>query len=317
MPTELSIIIVNWNGSEFLRRCIESIAKAPPQVSYDIIVVDNASTDDSVRWLRSDEAKMCLGKARLHVLENAENLGFSRANNQGIEHSKALFLFLLNSDTEVRPGAIDALIATLKSDERAGMCGPRLVNPDDSLQPSVYRNPPAAWEILLSGSRLYRLLPAGVRGELLLGGHWDHARRRRVPRLSGAAMMVKREVIDSVGGLDERFHMYGEDVEWCLRIARTGWLLIFEPDAIVMHHGSQSSRKRWDNLETERRIIDGQLRFQRYCLSRWRLISNLLASSAVASTAHTWRSIRGRSTDKTGMALGLYAKHLKEALWRK
>jgi len=317
VASELSIIIVNWNGGEFLRRCIESIVESPPQVSYDIIVVDNASTDDSVRWLRSDEAKMCLGKARLGVLENAENLGFSRANNQGIAHSEAPFLFLLNSDTEVRPGAIDALIATLKSDERAGMCGPRLVNPDDSLQPSVYRNPPAAWEILLSGSRLYRLLPAGVRGELLLGGHWDHARRRRVPRLSGAAMMVKREVIDSVGGLDERFHMYGEDVEWCLRIARTGWLLIFEPDAIVMHHGSQSSRKRWDTLETERRIIDGQLRFQRYCLSRWRLISNLLASSAVASTAHTWRSIRGRSTDETGMVLGLYAKHLKEALWRK
>ncbi len=314
MASELSIIIVNWNGGEFLRRCIESIVESPPQVSYDIIVVDNASTDDSVRWLRSDEAKMCLGKARLCVLENAENLGFSRANNQGIAHSEAPFLFLLNSDTEVRPGAIDALIATLKSDERAGMCGPRLVNPDDSLQPSVYRNPPAAWEILLSGSRLYRLLPAGVRGELLLGGHWDHARRRRVPRLSGAAMMVKREVIDSVGGLDEQFHMYGEDIEWCLRIARAGWSLIHEPEAVVMHHGGQSSKQRWGGLETTRRVIDGQLRFQENCLPLGQLLANILASSVVALAAHASRRLRGRPTVETRMALELYAKYLKRAL---
>lgn len=317
MAAELSIIIVNWNGGEFLRRCIQSIAQSPLEVTYNVIVVDNASTDDSLCFLRSPEARELLGEAELHLVENAENLGFSRANNQAIARSAAPLLFLLNSDTEVKPGAIDTLIATLKSDERYGVCGPRLVNADGSLQPSTIRNPTAAWEVLISGLRLYRLLPRSIRGELLLGNHWDHRRRRPVGFLSGAALLVKREVVRAVGGLDERFYMYGEDVEWCLRIARAGWLLIFEPEAIIVHHGSQSSLQRWGSLERDRRSLDGHLRFQKYCLPRRHLISNVLASSLVASIAHAWRRLRGRSTAETKMALELYARYLKQALWER
>lgn len=280
---------------------------------YEVIVVDNASTDSSVAWLHSDEAHALLGEAPLLVIENQENRGFSQANNQAITLSTAPLLFLLNPDTEVRPTAIDTLIAALQSDRNVGACGPRLVNPDGSLQPTVWHNPPAAWEILLSGLKVYKLIPTRLRGELLLGPLWDHARRRRVPRLSGAALLIKREVIDQVGGLDEQYHMYGEDVEWCLRIARAGWGLVFEPSAVVMHHGSQSSLRRWDSLEVGRRILDGQLHFQKQCLSRPHLMANVLASSVVALVAHGWRALRGRKTAETRMALGLYAHYLKGA----
>ncbi len=317
MPTELSIIIVNWNGGEFVRRCIESIVASSPQVSYDIIVVDNASTDDSVRWLRSDEAKMCLQGTQLYVLENSENLGFSRANNQGIAYSEAPFVFLLNPDTEVMPGAIDALVATLKSDGRIGACGPRLINRDGSLQPSVGHNPVGGWEILVLGLRLHRLMPRSLRGEIMLGSHWDHARRRQAEFLSGAAILAKRKMIDEVGGLDERFHMYGEDVEWCLRIIRSEWSLVFEPAAVVTHLGGQSSMQRWSDLERNRNSIEGLLRFQKYCLPRRRLVSYILASSLITSGAHMWRSLRGRPTDETKNALGVYAHYLKQALWEK
>ena len=176
MKVELSVVIVNWNGGALLRRCLACIAQHPPLVPYEVIVVDNASTDSSVAWLHSDEAHALLREAPLRVIENQENRGFSQANNQAITLSTAPLLFLLNPDTEVRPTAIDTLIAALQSDRTVGACGPRLVNPDGSLQPTVWHNPPAAWEILLSGLKVYKFIPTRLRGELLLGPLWNHAR---------------------------------------------------------------------------------------------------------------------------------------------
>ncbi|MGB8511006.1 MAG: glycosyltransferase, partial [Pyrinomonadaceae bacterium] len=178
MKAELSIIIVNWNGGDFLRRAVECVAAAPPRTSFDIIVIDNHSSDDSLERMRASTVVKQLDAAQLRVVVNADNLGFSKANNQGFGLTDAPLLFLLNSDAEVRAGAIDKLVETIRSEHETGACGPLLVNPDGTLQPSVFRNPPTAWETLLSGFRLHRLLPARARGELLLGGHWDHATRR-------------------------------------------------------------------------------------------------------------------------------------------
>jgi N-acetylglucosaminyl-diphospho-decaprenol L-rhamnosyltransferase len=313
VAVDLCIAIVNWNGGRLLRRCIESIIESPPTVSYEIVVVDNASTDDSVSWLRSG-GESEPGEGKTHLIENSENLGFGKASNQAFAYSDASLIFLLNNDTEVRPGAIDSLIATLRSHVRIGGCGPRLVNPDGSLQVSAWRNPPAAWAILVSGLRLHLLIPAFVRGELLLGRHWNHLRRRRVGMLSGAAILVKREVIEDVGGFDERFHMYAEDDEWCLRIARAEWRLVFEPAAVVMHHGGHAASSRWNDLERVLRITDEGLRFQRLCLSRWQLTSNTLANCLVVSLAYIWRSLTGRPTIETKLKLGLYVKYLKRAI---
>lgn len=314
MAVELSIVIINWNGGTLLRQCVESIVQSPPSVSYEIIVVDNSSTDDSLNWSRSTVLEKDLGSVKIHLIENPENLGFSKAINQAIAYSEAPMLLLLNNDTEVRPRALDLLVTTLKSEGRIGACGPRLINVDGSLQVSAWRNPPAAWEILISGLRLYRLIPRQIRGELLLGRHWNHARRRRVGMLSAAAIIIKREVIDDVGGFDERFHMYAEDDEWCLRVVRAHWGLVFEPDAVVMHHGGHGALARWSSLERHLRIIDEGLRFQRCCLSRRQLISNLLANSFVVLLAHMWKSLIGRPTVETKLKLGLYVMHLKRAL---
>lgn len=314
MAVELSIVIINWNGGTLLRRCVESIAQSPPSVSYEIIVVDNSSTDDSLNWLRSDEAKRALPGA-IRLFENSENLGFSKANNQAIAHSDAPLLFLLNNDTEVKPGAIDLLVATLRSEERIGACGPRLIYPDGSLQVSAWRNPPTAWETLISGLRLYLLIPRPIRGELLLGRHWDHSRRRRVGRLSAAALLIRRQVIDEVGGFDERFHMYAEDDELCLRVVRARWWLVFEPDAVVMHRGGGGALTRWSSLERRLRVIDEGLRFQRYSLSRVQVVSNLLANAFVLLLARIWRRLRGGPVIETKMKFELYMKHLKQVLW--
>src|SRR5688572_12052453 len=119
MSPDLSIIIVNWNGGELLRRCIESVVRHPPATSWEIILVDNASTDNSLEWVRSANLP------NLRLIEMQENLGFGKANNLGFDLSSAPLLFIMNNDAEVQPGAIDRLIATINSGDRVGACGPR------------------------------------------------------------------------------------------------------------------------------------------------------------------------------------------------
>ncbi len=307
MLAEIAIIIVNWNGGELLRRCLASVAQYPPRLAYELVVVDNASTDGSREWLAG------LGE-RVRLIANAENVGFGRANNQAFAATDAPLLFLLNSDAEVHAGAIDTLVETINEDERNGVTGPRLINPDGTLQASVWRNPVTPFEMITTALRLYKLLPRRLRGELLLGYHWHHARRRRARLLSGAALMVKRKMIDAVGGFDERFHMYGEDTEWSLRIVRAGWWMIFEPRATVLHHGGQSSAKRWTDLEKRRTEYEGFFRFQRLCLTRRLALANLLTGYALTQAQHTWRKLRHRALAETRLVRRLYANELKRTL---
>lgn len=315
LKVELAIIIVNWNGGELLRRTVESVIVSPPSVEYEIVVVDNASTDDSLAMLRTSKVvRELTDRGRLRIIENTENRGFGPANNQAFAFTDAFLLLLLNPDTEVTAGSIDRLIATIKSNSRTAAVGPRLLNVDGSLQISVWRNPPAAWEILLSQLKLYLLLPRRLRGELLLGGHWDHNRERRVPMLSGAAILVQRPVIEEVGGFDERFHMYGEDNEWCLRILRAGWHMVFQPDAVILHHGAQSSLQRWTNLEKLRVQLEASYLFQQHSLPRRRLITNQLASYVTASGQHLWRRLRGIKAPDVKLASEIHWEHLKRAL---
>ena len=315
MSAELSIIIVNWNGGELLRRTVESIALSPPSVEHEVIVIDNASTDESLARLRASETVTPLvARERLRVVENEANLGFGKANNQAFKLTDAPLLFLLNPDTEVTQGSIDKLIDTVRSGPRIGMAGPKLVNADGSLQVSVWRNPPAAWEMLLTGLRLHRLLPRRARGELLLGDHWDYSRRRTVGMLGGSALMVRREVVEEVGGFDERFHMYGEDNEWCLRITRAGWQLIFEPEAVVMHHGAASSMKRWDSLAKQRVQSEAMLNFMRYALPRRHRVTNLATACFLLTLQNAARKIGGRERRDVEQTLRLYVADLKRAL---
>jgi GT2 family glycosyltransferase len=314
MGVELSVIIVNWNGGELLRRCIRCLVENPPSVTYEIILVDNASTDESIAWLRSGEARALLGATPLVIIENEDNRGFAKANNQAIAVSRAPFVFLLNSDADVTPGAVDALLATLRSDARIGAVGPRLHNTDGTLQHSVWRNPPTVREIVLSGSGAWRLLPKRWRGELLLGGHWEHDRRRDVTMLFGAAILARREMIDAVGGLDERFHMYSEDVEWCLRIVRGGWRLVFEPSSVVVHHGGQSALRRWTSAEKRRVQLDTFFRFQQYALPRRQVVANQLASYLVACGQKMWRLLHGRPTEDVQVMLDAHRENLKRAM---
>jgi len=312
---DLSIIIVNWNAGDLLRRCVAGIVAAAPAIGYEILVVDNASSDGSVDTLRRDGAAAALIRdGALRIFENTENRGFGAANNQGFAHARTAFVLLLNPDAVVTPGAVESLAAVLRTDPGAAACGPRILNADGSLQISVWRNPPAAWEIVLSSLRLYRLLPSRLRGELLLGAHWPHDRRRDVPMLSGAALMVRREAIDAVGGFDERFHMYGEDNEWSLRMVRAGWRLVFEPAALVRHDEAQSARKRWTPLQKRRVQIEASYLLQQRSLPWWHLAANQLAYVGTAWMQWCWRRVRGADAEDIAFTMRLHGRHLRQSL---
>lgn len=315
MKTELSIIIVNWNGGALLTRCVETIVASAPRVCYEVVIVDNASTDDSLADFHNSPAGVHLSSNhQLRIFHNSENKGFGAANNQAFELTDSPYVFLLNVDTEVHPGAIDTLMRTMLSDSKIGACGPRIVNADGSLQISAFFNPPRVWHTILSQLKLYYLLPPRIRGELLLGRHWDHDRQRSVPMLSGAAILARRHMIEEVGGFDERFHMYAEDNEWCWRITRSDWKLVFVPDAVVLHHGGRSSMKRWSSDEKLRVKLEAGFHFEHRVLPRWQLAANQLANYLVVTAQIAGRQVRGIHIPELYLIREMHREHLKRAL---
>ena len=307
MSAELSIIVVNWNGGELLKRCLDSVLQHPPSIPFELIVVDNASTDGSREWLSSQSQFVKL-------IANHENAGFARANNQAFAISTTPFLFLLNSDAEIHPGTLDTLLATIRSASGIGVVGPRLVNTDGSLQASVWRNPPTPFETLTNAFRLYKLMPKEFRAKTLLGYHWDHTQRRSARLLSGAALMIKRKVIEDVGGFDGRFHMYAEDTEWCLRVVNAGWTMLFEPAATVTHHGGSSTAQRWTSIEKRRVEYLSFFQFQRMSLSKRLAIGNPLAGLFTTSAQLWWRRLTRQPVDESSMVSQLYRKELQSML---
>jgi GT2 family glycosyltransferase len=312
---ELSIVVVNWNGGNLLRRCVESIVSSDMKTSFEVVVVDNASDDDSLALLESSTlADSLLSKQQLRIIRNPENLGFGTANNQAFALTNSPFLFLLNPDAEVRQGTIDTLLQTLRSDPKVGGCGPKVLNTDGSTQISVYFNPPRAWHTFLWQLKLYMLLPPRIRGEILLGRHWSHNHKRDVPMLTGAALLVRRDVIDQVGGFNERFHMYGEDNEWCWRIIRGGWRLVFEPAGEVVHESGRSSAKRWSKDEKLRVQLEAGFRFEQLALSRWGLVANQLANYLVVSAQIGGRRLFGIDLRELPLIKQIHTRHLKGAI---
>ena len=217
----ISIIIVSFNARGDLERCLESLHSAPPATPHDIVVVDNASTDGSAaaarRW------------PDITVIEAGSNAGFARANNIGIRASRGTNLLLLNSDTLVPRGAIDRLLAELECDPDVAVVGPRLVDGSGFAELSFGRMIGPFNEL-----RQKRLARSGAVEEL--------TKHRRYPDwVSGACLLVRRGDAEAVGGLDERYFMYAEDVDFCAAIRARRRRILFTPDVEVVHLRGRSA----------------------------------------------------------------------------
>ena len=241
---DLSIIIVNYNVKHHLRECLQSIYRSTKRASFEITVVDNNSTDGSVDMLKSEFPEVKL-------IENCQNLGFSKATNQGLRENKERYILLLNPDTIVLPNALDRMIEFMEANSHAGALGCRLLYPDGRLQPSC-RSFPTLITAFFENTGLEKLfLRNRIIGRHRIG-HWDYNDIREVDQPMGSALMVRREAITQVGLMDEQFHMYYEDVDWCFRIKKRGWKIYFIPLAQIIHYGGQSARLNMAKMRIQR-----------------------------------------------------------------
>jgi hypothetical protein len=224
---DISVVIVGWNAQHYLELCLESLRKTPPQRSMEVLVVDNASTDGSIEMI---ESKFPWVK----LIKSPENLGFSRGNNVAIRQAQGRYIALVNPDVIVFPGCLDALADFLDQNPKVGNVGPKVLNPDMSMQ-STCRRFPTLWNNFCSATRLERLFKVSpfFAGEHMF--YFPHDRTLAVDVLVGCFSMIRRGAFESVGLLDEGLFMYGDDVDWCRRARKAGWEVVFYPGAQAIH----------------------------------------------------------------------------------
>lgn len=310
----ISIVIVNWNGAGFISGCLQSIVENPPSDTFEIVVVDNASTDGSAAWLRSRECAQLLDGIPYLLIEPGSNLGYGPASNLAIERTTSGFVLILNPDTRVLDSAVDRMVELLRSDERIGMVGPRLYYEDGSLQDSVSRQPETPLSILVEHFHLYKIMPSRLYRDWLLGTHWQHDHRRAVPVIAGAAMMCRRSMIDDIGAFDPTIHMYAEDLELCVRATRGGWLTYFEPAASIVHLRGQSTQQRWDVSEHAQVQEAAMIFFENKTFSRSLNIANGITRVATMFAYRSWRKLARKDPAVIDAVLRLRLENCKKLI---
>lgn len=234
---DLSIIIVNYNTRELTLQCISSIYESNIDNSFEVFVVDNNSSDNSVEAIRQQFPNVIL-------IENTRNVGFSKANNQAIKQATGAFVLLLNSDTIVKENTLSIMLQYMKENEDVGAAGCEVLLPDGTLDKACHRGfptPSASFYYMTGLAKKYSNNP---RFNLYHKSYLNMDEIHEIDCLVGAFMIVRAKTIQEVGMLDETFFMYGEDIDWCYRIKEAGWDIIYNPTVSIIHYKGASSRKK-------------------------------------------------------------------------
>ncbi|MGB5847138.1 MAG: glycosyltransferase [Ignavibacteriaceae bacterium] len=233
---DLSIIIVNYNVKEFLQNLLHSIEKASLNISHEIIIVDNASDDGSVELIREKFPSVKL-------IANTENLGFGKANNQALEIADGKYLLLINPDTIVSEDTLDKMIRFFEDNSEAGLAGCKILNPDGTLQLACRRSFPGPWTSFCKVTGLSNLFPKSKLFARYNLTYLDEDQTYEVDAISGSFMMMRKETYDKVGGFDEEFFMYGEDLDLCYRIQQTGFKVFYVHTTQIIHYKGESTKR--------------------------------------------------------------------------
>ncbi|GAB4291655.1 MAG: glycosyltransferase [Ignavibacteriaceae bacterium] len=236
VETDLSIIIVNYNVKEYLQNLVQSIRKASQNLNVEIIIVDNASDDGSVDLIREKLPE-------IKLIANEKNLGFGKANNIALKEAKGRFILLLNPDTIVSEDTFETMIRFFKEHPEAGLAGCKILNPDGTLQLACRRSFPGPWTSFTKVTGLSTLFPDSKLFARYNLTYLDENKTYEVDAISGAFMMLKREVYETVGGFDEDFFMYGEDLDWCYRIQSAGYKVYYVHSTRIIHYKGESTRR--------------------------------------------------------------------------
>ena len=276
---DVSIVIVSWNCKDHLKKCIESILSSESKLQLEIIVVDNNSMDGTCEVIQEDFPNVIL-------IENDHNAGFATGCNIGIQASRGRIVMLLNPDTTVSKGVIDKMVGFIKSRNDVGMLGPREVLPDGTFDPACCRTLPSLFTHFLNLSGLAMKYPDSKLVSLHLTGNRNPYQQKECEAISGSCMVLKREVLNKIGLLDERFFMYGEDMDLCFRVKKAGWKIWYYAEAEIMHVGGESSKL----VEDRMRIVSIDSVYKYVAKNRGMLYA-IIYSTMLLSFSLFWLSL--------------------------
>ncbi len=229
---DLSISIVSLNTCDMLRDCLTSLFANAGPVSFEVVVVDNNSSDATLAMLQGEFPQV-------KVIELPRNEGYTRPMNLGLQAGQGRFLMQLNPDTLVQPGMLESLLEFMETHPSAGICTPRVLNRDGTLQMQCRRSAARPWDVITYFTRLYRLFPRSR----LFGGYLmtylDEDAAAAVEAVSGSCMLIRQAVVEQIGYLDEAYFAYQEDADFCFRARAAGWEIYYVPSACVIHYGGK------------------------------------------------------------------------------
>ncbi len=233
---DISVCLVNLNTVDLLRDCLKSIFEQVGQISVEVIVVDNASTDGSVAMVGTEFPQVKL-------IANSEYRGFAAGNNQAFDAAQGRYLLMLNTDTIILPGAFEAMVEFMDQHPQAGAMGCKILNPDGSLQRSCWHGYPSLQMALIDAFYLWRLTPnlSWVRASEI--GAEELQNTLEVDHLLGACILIRTEALEQVGPFKEEYVIFLEDTDLCYRMKQVGWRIYFDPKGQIIHYGQQTGQK--------------------------------------------------------------------------
>jgi GT2 family glycosyltransferase len=287
---DLSIIIINWNVKHWLEKCLASIVKETKDLDYEVIVVDNNSTDGSQKLLDEIKHQTSSPKAgpllesepirsephgrrplaeKIKIVFNDRNIGFAKANNQALQIAKGEFILFLNPDTEVLEETIIRAVQFMRENLDCGVMGCQIISLDNKIQPSVRSSPSLLSQILILSKLQYLFFWLKTLRQYYLY-NFDYQKLQEVNQVMGAFFLTRKEVIEKVGPFDEKFFLWFEEVDFCRRVKQAGWRIIYNSEIKIRHYGRQSFSQL---LPYQKQKIYGQsllYYFQKYH-SRWQV----------------------------------------------
>ena len=290
---DLSVVIISDELAPFLDACLDSLARGLSGLSYEVVVVDNASSDTG--------ANLVARRARVGLIRNPVNRGFAAAANQGMAATTGRVVMWLNPDSVLLDEGAVALVRSLDEQPDVGVIGPRILDPDGRLQRSARAFPSYDWAVGHRHSWLTRLLPNNPYSRRYLLGDLDMSVPQPVDWVSGACLLYRRALVDAIGGLDERFFMYCEDVDFCLRAKQAGLSVRYDPRMQVRHQVAGSTR-----LRPRRMLYERNRSLWRYCKKHFprRVLVDPVAWAAISGrcglvvAGNTARGLWGRVADR-------------------
>jgi len=232
----LSICIVTYQARDYLRDCLNSLYAHAPNGEYEIIVVDNHSTDGTIETLERQFPQV-------QLIKNPTNNGFTAPMNQALRQAQGQYLLQLNPDTIVHDQALNQLIQFMQSHPKVGICGPKVLNTDGSLQKPCRRGESTPWAVITYFLGLSSLFPKSKLFGGYLMNYLDEDEINEVDGVAGSCMLLRREVVDQIGYLDERFFAYQEDADFCFQARQAGWKVYYVPTAQITHYGGQGGSR--------------------------------------------------------------------------